>query len=200
VPIEEVAGTIKDLIKEGKVLHFGLSEAGAQTIRRAHAVQPVAAIQTEYSFMERSPETNGVLAVCEELGIGFVPWGPVGMGYLTGKITAQTKLDAKTDLRAGFDRFKPDAMLANQPIVDFLQQFAASRGATPAQVALAWLLAKKPFIVPIPGTRNPAHLKENLGAVHVRLTSAEVAQLDAKFSQFKVHGGRMNEMQMKIVE
>ena len=200
VPIEEVAGTIKDLIKEGKVLHFGLSEAGAQTIRRAHAVQPVAAIQTEYSFMERSPETNGVLAVCEELGIGFVPWGPVGMGYLTGKITAQTKLDAKTDLRAGFDRFKPDAILANQPIVDFLQQFAASRGSTPAQVALAWLLAKKPFIVPIPGTRNPAHLKENLAAVQVRLTSTEVAQLDAKFSQFKVHGGRMNEMQMKIVE
>lgn len=124
----------------------------------------------------------------------------MGWATFTGKITAQTKLDAKTDLRAGFDRFKPDAILANQPIVDFLQQFAASRGATPAQVALAWLLAKKPFIVPIPGTRNPAHLKENLVAVHVRLTSAEVAQLDAKFSQFKVHGGRMNEMQMKIVE
>jgi aryl-alcohol dehydrogenase-like predicted oxidoreductase len=200
VPIEEVAGTIKDLIKEGKVLHFGLSEASAQTIRRAHAVQPVTAIQSEYSFMERSPEKNGVLAVCEELGIGFVPWGPVGMGYLTGKITAQTRLDPTTDLRADFDRFKPDAIRANQPIVDFLQQFASSRGATSSQVALAWLLAKKPFIVPIPGTRNPVHLKENLGAVHLQLTSAEVAKLDTKFSKFKVYGGRMNEMQMKVVE
>ncbi|MDM0116241.1 aldo/keto reductase [Variovorax sp. J22R133] len=200
VPIEDVAGAIKDLIRQGKVLHFGLSEASAQTIRRAHAIQPVSAIQSEYSFMERSPERNGVLAACEELGIGFVPWGPVGMGYLTGKITAQTRLDPKTDFRSDFDRFKPDAIAANKPIVDFLQQFAATRNATPAQIALAWLLAKKPFIVPIPGTRNPIHLKENLGAVNVRLSATDVAQLDTAFAKFKVHGGRMNEMQMKVVE
>ncbi|XAH26352.1 aldo/keto reductase [Xylophilus sp. GW821-FHT01B05] len=200
VPIEDVAGAVKDLIQQGKVLHFGLSEANAQTIRRAHAVQAVAAVQTEYSFMERSPERNGVLAICEELGIGFVPWGPVGMGYLTGKINAQTRLDPATDLRSGFDRFKPDAVAANQPIADLLRQFAASKNATPAQISLAWLLARKPFIVPIPGTRNPAHLKENLGAIHVQLTVADVARLDAAFAQLTVHGGRMNEMQMKVVD
>lgn len=200
VPIEDVAGAIKDLIQQGKVMHFGLSEASAQTIRRAHAVQPVSAVQTEYSFMERGPEHNGVLAICEELGIGFVPWGPVGMGYLTGKITSQTKFDQEKDLRSGFDRFKPEAITANKPIVDFLQQFAATKNATPAQVSLAWLLARKPFIVPIPGTRNPLHLKENLGAVNVQLTAGELAHLDATFAQFKVQGGRMNEMQMKVVE
>ena len=200
VPIEDVAGAIKDLIRQGKVLHFGLSEASAQTIRRAHAVQPVSAVQSEYSFMERSPERSGVLAICEELGIGFVPWGPVGMGYLTGKITSKTKFDEKKDLRSDFDRFKPDAIAANKPIVDFLQQFATTKNATPAQISLAWLLAKKPFIVPIPGTRNPVHLKENLGAVNVRLTAADMAHLDTTFAQFKVQGGRMNEMQMKVVE
>ena len=200
VPIEDVAGAVKALIKEGKVLHFGLSEAGTQTIRRAHAVQPVSAIQSEYSFIERSPEDNGVLALCEELGIGFVPWGPVGMGYLSGKITAQTKLDEKLELRYGFERFKPDALAANKPIIDFLQRFARSKSATPAQISLAWLLAKKPFIVPIPGTRNPRHLKENLGAINVRLTPADTAQLNAGFARLTVHGGRMNEMQMKVVE
>jgi len=200
VPIEDVAGAIKDLIRQGKVLHFGLSEASPNTIRRAHAVQTVSAVQSEYSFMERSPEHNGVLATCEALGIGFVPWGPVGMGFLTGKVTTRTKLDQKADLRSGFDRFTPEALAANKPIVDFLQQFAVTRNATPAQISLAWLLARKPFIVPIPGTRNPVHLKENLGAVHVELTTAEVAQLDAAFANFKVRGGRMNEMQMKVVE
>jgi aryl-alcohol dehydrogenase-like predicted oxidoreductase len=200
VPIEDVAGTVKELIREGKVLHFGLSEASAKTIRRAHAVQPVTAIQSEYSFMERSPEHNGVLATCEELGIGFVPWGPVGMGYLTGTIDARTQFDPKKDLRPGFDRFKPDAIAANHPVVDVLRQFAGKKHATPAQLSLAWLLVRKPWIVPIPGTRNPDHLNENLGAIDVQLTPAEVAELDTAFSKLRVHGGRMNEMQMKVVE
>ncbi len=134
MPIEEVAGAVRDLIKEGKVLHFGLSEAGAKTIRRAHAVQPVSAVQTEYALMERSPEKNGVLAACEELGIGFVPWGPVGMGYLTGKVDARTKLDPKMDLRSGFDRFSPENLAANKPIVDALRRFAEKKNATPAQI------------------------------------------------------------------
>jgi aryl-alcohol dehydrogenase-like predicted oxidoreductase len=200
VPIEDVAGGIKDLIKEGKVLHFGLSEASAKTIRRAHAVQPVTAIQTEYSLMNRDPEQNGVLKTCEELGIGFVPWGPVGMGYLTGKIDARTKFDPKTDLRSGFDRFSPENLAANTPIVDLLKRFAEKENATPAQVALAWLLAQKPWIVPIPGTRNIDHLDENLGAINVQLTPADLREIDTAFSQIKVHGGRMNEEQMKVVE
>src|SRR4249919_1873583 len=190
VPIEDVAGAIKDLIKEGKVLHFGLSEASAKTIRRAHAVQPVTAIQSEYSFMERSPEQNGVLKTCDELGIGFVPWGPVGMGYLTGKIDARTKFDLKTDLRSGFDRFSPENMAANMPIVELLRQFAKKKNATPAQFALAWLLAQKPWIVPIPGTRNLDHLNENLGAIHVQLTPADIHEFETDFSKIKVHGGR----------
>jgi aryl-alcohol dehydrogenase-like predicted oxidoreductase len=200
VPIEDVAGGIKDLIKEGKVLHFGLSEASAKTIRRAHAVQPVTAIQTEYSLMNRDPEQNGVLKTCEELGIGFVPWGPVGMGYLTGKIDARTKFDPKTDLRSGFDRFSPENLAANTPIVDLLKRFAEKENATPAQVALAWLLAQKPWIVPIPGTRNIDHLDENLGAINVQLTPADLREIDTAFSQIKVHGGRMNEEQMKVVD
>ncbi len=200
VPIEEVAGTVKDLIKEGKVLHFGLSEASAKTIRRAHTVQPVTAVQTEYSLMERDPEKNGVLATCEELGIGFVPWGPVGMGYLTGKMDVRTKLDPKTDLRSGFDRFSPENLAANMPIVDFLRRFAQKKNATPAQISLAWLLAQKPFIVPIPGTRNIDHLSENLGAINVRLTPEDLQEIDTAFSKIKVHGGRMNEEQMKVVD
>ena len=200
VPIEEVAAAVKDLIKEGKVLHFGLSEASARTIRRAHAVQPVTAVQTEYSLMERDPEKNGVLATCEELGIGFVPWGPVGMGFLTGKIDAHTKLDPKTDLRSSFDRFSPENLSANMPIVDVLRRFAEKKNATPAQVSLAWLLAQKPFIVPIPGTRNIDHLNENLGAINVELTPADLRELDTAFSKIKVHGGRMNEEQMKVVD
>jgi aryl-alcohol dehydrogenase-like predicted oxidoreductase len=200
VPIEEVAGAIKDLIQAGKVLHFGLSEASAKTIRRAHVVQPVTAIQSEYSFMERSPEKNGVLKACEELEIGFVPWGPVGMGYLTGQINARKKFDPKADLRSGFDRFTPKNLAANAPIIDLLRSYADKKYATPAQIALAWLLAQKPFIVPIPGTRNINHLEENLGAINVELTPADLRELDVAFSQIKVHGGRMNEMQMQIVE
>ena len=200
VPIEDVAGAIKDLIKEGKVLHFGLSEASAKTIRRAHAVQPVTAIQTEYSLMERDPEQNGVLKTCEELGIGFVPWGPVGMGYLTGKMDAHTKLDPKTDLRSGFDRFSPENIAANMPIVDLLRRFAEKKNATPSQIALAWLLAQKPWIVPIPGTRNIDHLNENLGAINVQLTPADLREIETAFSKIKVHGGRMNEKQMQVVD
>jgi aryl-alcohol dehydrogenase-like predicted oxidoreductase len=200
VPIEDVAGAIKDLIKAGKVLHFGLSEASAKTIRRAHAVQPVTAVQTEYSLMTRDPEKNGVLKACEELGIGFVPWGPVGMGYLTGKIDAQTKFDQKADLRHGFDRFSSTNLAANKPIVDLLKRFAEKENATPAQVAIAWLLAQKPWIVPIPGTRRLDHLEENLGAIDVQLTPDDLREMDAAFSKIKVHGGRMNEEQMKVVD
>ncbi len=200
VPIEEVAGTVKELIKAGKVLHFGLSEASAKTIRRAHAVQPVTAVQTEYSLMQRDPENNGVLATCEELGIGFVPWGPVGQGYLTRKIDDRTKFDAKMDLRSGFPRFSPENIAANMPIVDFIKRFAGKKNATPAQISLAWLLAQKPFIVPIPGTRNIDHLKENLGAIDVELTPADLREIDAAVSKIKVYGGRMNEEQMKVVD
>ncbi len=200
VPIEDVAGAIKDLIKEGKVLHFGLSEASARTIRRAHAVQPVAAVQTEYSLMERDPERNGVLKTCEELGIGFVPWGPVGMGYLTGKIDARAKFDPKTDLRSGFDRFSPENLAANRPVVDFLRRFAEKKNATPAQIALAWLLAQKPWIVPIPGTRNVDHLSENLGAINVHLTPADLSEIEPAFAKIKVYGGRMGEKYMRDVD
>jgi len=200
VPIEEVAGAIKDLINAGKVLHLGLSEPSAKTIRRAHAVQPVTAIQTEYSLMERDPERNGVLKACEELGIGFVPWGPVGMGYLTGKIDTRTKLDPKTDLRAGFDRFSPANLAANQPVVDLLKRVAKRKNATPAQIALAWLLAQKPWIVPIPGTRNVNHLGENLAAINVQLTAADLREIGTAVAKIKVHGGRMNEEQMRIVD
>ncbi len=200
VPIEDVAGAIKDLIQEGKVLHFGLSEASAKTIRRAHAILPVTAVQTEYSIMEREVEQNGVLDACEELGIGFVPWGPVGMGYLTGTIHTESKLDPKTDLRSGFDRFSPANIKANMPMVNFLTEFAKKKHATPAQISLAWLLAQKPFIVPIPGTRNIDHLTENLGAINIDLTSDDLNEIETAISKIQIHGGRMNEMQMKVVD
>jgi aryl-alcohol dehydrogenase-like predicted oxidoreductase len=200
VPIEDVAGTVKDLIEQGKVLHFGLSEAGPDTIRRAHAVQPVTAVQTEYSLMERSVERNGVLDTCEELGIGFVPWGPLGMGFLTGKLSAQSTFNAKNDLRAGFDRFKPEALAANQRILDLLARFATREDATLPQVALAWVMAQRPWIVPIPGTRSTQHLRENLGAIDVDLSADDVRQIDAAFGSVKVEGGRMNPEQMKVVE
>ncbi len=200
VPIEDVASAIKELIKEGKVLHFGLSEASAKTINRAHAVQPVTAVQTEYSIMERDVEKNAILKTCEELGIGFVPWGPVGMGYLTGTIDGNTKLDPKTDLRSGFDRFSPENLVANMPIIEQLRQIAKNENATPSQVALAWLLAQKPFIVPIPGTRSSAHLNENLGALNVKLSTADLRDIETAFSKIKVYGGRMNEMQMQVVD
>jgi aryl-alcohol dehydrogenase-like predicted oxidoreductase len=200
VPIEDVAQTVKELISEGKVLHFGLSEASARTIRRAHAVQPVTAIQTEYSVMQRDPEKNGVLATCEELGIGFVPWGPVGQGYLTRKIDTGTKFDPIKDMRSGFPRFSPENISANAPIVDLLKRIADKKQATAAQISLAWLLAQKPWIVPIPGTRNIDHLNENLGAVNVQLTPADLREIEAALSIITVHGGRMNEEQMKVVD
>jgi aryl-alcohol dehydrogenase-like predicted oxidoreductase len=167
-------------------LHFGLSEASAKTIRRAHTVQPMTAVPTEYSLMQRDPEKNGVLATCEELGIGFVPWGPVGQGYLTGKIDARTKFDPKMDMRSGFPRFSPENITANMPIVDLIRRFAEKKNATPAQISLAWLLAKKPFIVPIPGTRNIDHLNENLRAINIELTPADLREIDTAVSEIKV--------------
>lgn len=200
VPIEDVAGAVKDLIQQGKVLHFGLSEANTATIRKAHLVQPVSAIQTEYSFMERSVEKNGVLDLCEELGIGFVPWGPLGMGYLTGKLNAQTPFDSKLDLRSAFERFTPENLAANMPIVNLLNRFASNKNATTSQIALAWLMAKKPFIVSITGTRNIPHLNENLGAYDVQLSASEFQELETEFAKLKVYGGRMNAMQMTFCQ
>jgi aryl-alcohol dehydrogenase-like predicted oxidoreductase len=200
VPIEDVAGAIKELISEGKVLHFGLSEASARTIRRAHAVQPVTAIQSEYSLWTRDPERNGVLKTCEELGIGFVPWGPLGEGYLTGKMDARTKFDPKTDLRSEFPRFSPESLAANTPVVDLLKRFAKRKNATPAQIALAWLLAQKPWIVPIPGTRNIDHLNENLEAINVPLTSDDLREIETAISKITVHGDRMSEMHMQQID
>ena len=200
VPIEDVAGAVRDLIAQGKVLQFGLSEASASTIRRANVVQPLAAVQTEYSLMNREPEHNGVLLACEELGIGFVPWGPVGMGYLTGRIDVNTKLDPKLDLRAGFDRFSRANISANKPIIDQLKRIAQKEKATPSQIALAWLLAQRPWIVPIPGTRSLAHFNENVQAVNVQLSAADLREIDSVFSKLKVHGGRMNAMQMQLVD
>lgn len=200
VPIEDVAGAVKDLIVEGKVLHFGLSEANTTTIRKAHSVQPVSAIQSEYSFMERSVEKNGVLDLCEELRIGFVPWGPLGMGYLTGKLNGQTPFDSKLDLRSAFERFTPENLAANMPIVNLLNRFASNKNATSSQIALAWLMAKKPFIVSITGTRNIPHLNENLGAYDIRLTASEFQELETEFAKLKVHGGRMNAMQMTFCQ
>ncbi len=198
VPIEDVAGAIKDLIQQGKVLHFGLSEASACTIRRAHAVQPVTAIQTEYSIMERSVERNGVLQACEELGIGFVPWGPLGQGFLPGKLPldAQAGFDEKTDLRKTFPRFSRDVMQANQPILDFLKAFGQKKGATRAQIALAWLAAQKPWIVAIPGTTNLDHARENLSAINVNLTPEDLREIEANLAKITVHGGRMDAKQM----
>jgi aryl-alcohol dehydrogenase-like predicted oxidoreductase len=200
VPIEDVAGAVKELIGEGKVLHFGLSEASPITIRKAHAVQPVAALQTEYSLMNRDPEKNGLLDTCEELGIGFVPWGPMGMGYLTQNLDAQTKFDPKSDLRSGFDRFQPESIAANKPFVDRITELAKRKGATTAQLSLAWLLAQKPFVVPIPGTGKIKHLEENIEAANLVLTGEDLREIDRALSEFKIHGGRMNEQQMKVVE
>jgi aryl-alcohol dehydrogenase-like predicted oxidoreductase len=200
VPIEDVAGTVKELIQVGKVMHFGLSEASARTIRRAHAVQPVAAVQTEYSIMQRDPEHNGVLQACEELGIGFVPWGPVGQGFLTGKIDRSTKFDTKADMRSTFPRFSAEAITANKPVIDILQKIAEKKEATPAQIALAWVMAQKPWIVPIPGTRSLDHLSENVGAVDVALTSDDLREIDASLSAINVQGGRMNKEQMEQVD
>src|SRR5712672_165658 len=200
VPIEDVAGAVKELIAAGKVLHFGLSEASAKTIRRAHAIQPGSAVQTEYSLMNRDVEQNGVLKTCGELGIGFVPWGPVGQGYLTVKIDARTKFDPQMDVRSEFPRFSSENIAANMPIVDFLKQFSEKKNATPVQISLAWLLAQKPFIVPIPGTRSTNHLQENLRAIDVQLTPADLREIETALSNIEVHGGRMNEERMKLVD
>ena len=191
VPIEDVAGALKELIAAGKVRHFGLSEAAADTIRRAHAVQPVAAIQSEYSLWTRDPEPE-ILPLCEELGIGFVPWSPLGAGFLTGKIDANTKID-KTDFRAASPRFTPQAREANQAVVDLLKRIAERKTATPAQVALAWLLAQKPWIVPIPGTRRLERVEENLGAANVVLTADDLAEIEAAAAKIQVQGARLPE-------
>src|SRR5580698_8852919 len=200
VPIEDVAGAVKELIAAGKVLHFGLSEASPETIRKAHAVQPVAALQTEYSLMNRDPERNGLLDTCEELGIGFVPWGPMGMGVLTQGLQPQTRFDPKSDLRSGFDRFQPASIAANKPFVDRITEFAERKKATTAQLSLAWLLARKPFMVPIPGTSNVLHLQENIESTKLVLTADDLKEMDRALAELKVHGGRMNEQQMSVVE
>lgn len=189
VPIEDVAGTIQDLIKEGKVRHLGLSEAGEATIRRAHAVQNVTAVQNEYSFWTRDPEQE-VLSTCEELGIGFVPWSPLGQGFLTGDITPRTIFHPTEDLISNFPRFKPDTLKANWPIVGLLQRIGERVYATPAQVALAWLLTRKPFIVPIPGTTNLKHLAMNITALQVKLTQDDMNELDNEFDRIGVYGAR----------
>jgi aryl-alcohol dehydrogenase-like predicted oxidoreductase len=191
VPIEEVAGAVKQLIQQGKVKHFGLSEAGAQTIRRAHAVQPVTALQSEYSLWWRQPE-EVVLPTLEELGIGFVPFGPLGKGFLTGKINEDTKFD-NTDFRNTIPRFNPENRKANQALVDLLSQFAEKRKVTPAQLALAWLLAKKPWIVPIPGTTKLHRLEENLGAANVDLTPEDLRAIESASSNIRIEGARYPE-------
>ncbi len=191
VPIEDVAGAVKDLIQEGKVKHFGLSEAGAQTIRRAHAVQPVTAVQSEYSLWWRGPEAE-VLPTLEELGIGFVPYSPLGKGFLTGKINENTTFDS-TDFRNTLPRFTPEARQANQALIDLLGKIAERKKATPAQIALAWLLAQKPWIVPIPGTRKLERLDENIGAAAVELTPDDLREIDSAASKITVQGARYPE-------
>jgi aryl-alcohol dehydrogenase-like predicted oxidoreductase len=191
VPIEDVAGAVKDLIREGKVKHFGLSEAGVQTIRRAHAVQPVTALQSEYSLWTRTPEKE-VIPVLEELGIGFVPYSPLGKGFLTGKMDESTKLES-SDFRNILPRFTPDAMKANRALVDLLESIGERKKATPAQIALAWLLAQKPWIVPIPGTTKLSRLEENIGAAAVDLTPDDLGEIDNAASKITVQGARYPE-------
>jgi aryl-alcohol dehydrogenase-like predicted oxidoreductase len=197
VPIEDVAGAVKDLIQEGKVKHFGLSEASAQTIRRAHAVQPVTALQSEYSLFWREPEQT-VIPTLEELGIGLVPFSPLGKGFLTGKIDASTKFD-DTDFRSRVPRFSEENRKANQALVDVITAFAKQKNATPAQIALAWLLAKKPWIVPIPGTTKLSRLEENLGAAQVELTPDDVRSLEEASSKIKLEGARYPDFHQSLV-
>ena len=196
VPIEDVAGALKDLIREGKVRHFGLSEPGPNTIRRAHAVQPVTAVQSEYSLFWRGPEAE-ILPTVEELGIGFVPFSPLGAGFLTGKINENTKFDS-TDFRNSVPRFSPEARKANQALVDLLGKFAEQKKATPAQLAIAWLLAQKPWIVPIPGTTKLHRLEENIGAVAVQLTSDDLREIDNAASKIKLQGARLPEGALRM--
>jgi len=197
VPIEDVAGAVKELIEEGKVKHFGLSEANAKTIRRAHAVQPVAALQSEYSLFWREPE-EAVMPTLEELAIGFVPFSPLGKGFLTGKIDAETKFDS-TDFRSSVPRFSPENRKANQALVDVITSFAEQKKVTPAQIALAWLLAKKQWIVPIPGTTKLSRLEENLGAANVELTAEDVQALEEASSKIKLEGARYSKFHEQLV-
>ncbi len=196
VPIEDVAGAVKDLIRAGKVKHFGMSEAAAKTIRRAHAVQPVTAVQSEYSLWWRRPEEE-VLPTCEELGIGFVPYSPLGKGFLTGKISENTRFDS-SDFRSQIPRFTPEAMKSNRALVDLLAQIGERKKATPAQIALAWLLAQKPWIVPIPGTTKLARLEENIGAVAVELTPDDLREIQTAASKITIHGARYPEVMEQI--
>src|SRR5438045_181443 len=197
VPIEDVAGAVKELIQQGKVKHFGLSEAGVQTIRRAHAVQPVTALQSEYSLWWREPEAE-VIPTLEELGIGFVPFSPLGKGFLTGKIDEKTTFDS-SDFRNIVPRFSPEARKANQGVVDLLGRIAEQKEATPAQIALAWLLVQKPWIVPIPGTTKVSRLEENLGAVNIKLTADDLPEIDGEALKIKVEGARYAEALPKMV-
>lgn len=199
VPIEDVAGTIHDLIKEGKVKYFGMSEASAKTIRKAHAEQSVTAVQNQYSIWTREPEES-VIPLCEELGIGFVPWAPIGTGFLTGKITADTKFDNKTDLRAVFPRFTPEAIRANMPVVELLAKVAKRKNVTPVQIALAWLLAQKPFIVPIPGMDKIEYLDENIKSVDVELSENDLQEIENGLSFIKFRGSRLNEDLLNLSE
>ena len=198
VPIEDVAGTVQDLIREGKVKHFGLSEAGVRTIRRAHAVQPVTALQSEYSLWWREPEQE-IIPTLEGLGIGFVPFSPLGKGFLTGKIDATTTF-ASSDFRSTVPRFTPENRKANQALVDLVTRIAAQKGATPAQVALAWLLAQKPWIVPIPGTTKLARLDENLGATSVELTQDDLAEIERTAARLTLHGARYSEAAQRMID
>jgi len=199
IPIEDVAGTVKDLIKEGKARHFGLSEAGGATIRRAHAEQPVTAVQNEYSVWTRDPE-HEVMPTCEELGIGLVAWGPLGKGYLTGKIPSTATFQKGSDLRATMPRFTPEGLAANRPVVELLERVARRKGVQPGQVALAWLLARKPWIVPIPGTTKLAHLEEDLGAVDAELDAADVQEIDDGFAALTIHGARSSEAVLALID
>lgn len=192
VPIEDVAGTIKDLIQEGKVKYFGLSEAGAETIQRAHNVQPVSAVQNQYSIWTREPEVK-VLPLCKALEIGFVPWAPIGTGFLTGKITPDTKFDSDTDLRAAFPRFTPEAIRANMPVVELLTKIANRKKAAPVQVALAWLLAQKTFIVPIPGMDKMEYLEDNIKSVSIELSSNDLEEIENGLANITFQGARLNE-------
>lgn len=196
VPIEDVAGAVKDLIQEGKVKHFGLSEAGVQTIRSAHAVQTVTALQSEYSLWWREPEAE-LLPTCEELGIGFVPFSPLGRGFLTGKIDENTSFDS-SDFRSTLPRFSPEAVKANRVLVDLLNQLAKRKNATPAQIAIAWLLAQKPWVVPIPGTTKLHRLEENIGAVSIELTPDDLHEIDEAASKITVQGARYPEKLQKM--
>jgi aryl-alcohol dehydrogenase-like predicted oxidoreductase len=195
LPIEDVAGAVKDLIQQGKVKHFGLSEPGVQTVRRAHAVQPVTALQNEYSLWTRGPETNGIVQVCEELGIGLVPYSPLGRGFLTGAMNKDTKIE-KSDFRSMLPRFTPEAMEANQALVDLLKRIAEQKKATPAQIALAWLLAQRPWVVPIPGTTKLHRLEENIRAANVQLTANDLAEIERAASAITVKGERYPEQLM----